>query len=85
VTDPTVPPYLSPGKIARACGVTRMVAMRELRGASLLEKRDGRWRVSESRLRERLPDYHDRVYAFFVLEDRPARNDVGKVIGTGRK
>jgi hypothetical protein len=85
VTEPTVPPYLSPGKIARACGVTRMVAMRELRGANLLEKRDGRWRVSESRLRERLPDYHDRVYTFFVLGKGAPENDVGKLIGSGRK
>jgi hypothetical protein len=68
VTTATVPPYLSPGQIGLACGVSRKVALAELRRASLLELRGGRWRISESRLRERLPDYHDRVYAFFVLE-----------------
>jgi len=80
MTAPSVPPYLSPGQIGRACGISRRSAMTELRGAGLLERRGPRWRVSESRLRERLPDIYDRVYAWFVLGD----DAVGKRAGTGR-
>ena len=72
-----VPPYLSPGQVGRACGLSRKSALTELRGAGLLERRGNRWRVSETRLRERLPDYYDRVYRHFVF-------DVGNVSQTAR-
>lgn len=68
-----VPPYLSPGQIGRACGVSRRAATTELRNAGLLDRRGqspsspGRWRISASQLRERLPDYYERVFEFFVL------------------
>jgi flagellar capping protein FliD len=73
MSGPTVPPTLSPGEIARACGVTRDKALTELKSAGLIEWRGGRMRISESKLRERLPDHYDRVYRFFVLEEQGRR------------
>jgi len=64
---PQVPPYLSPGQVGRACEISRKAALTELKGADLVERRGGRLRISASRLRERLPDYYDRVYQWFVL------------------
>jgi hypothetical protein len=63
-----VPPYLSPGQIGRACDLSRKSALTELAGAGLVERNNRRRiRISSSRLRERLPDVYDRVYAWFVL------------------
>jgi hypothetical protein len=60
-----VPPTLNPGEIARACEISRKRVFTELRHAGLLERR-GLWRVSSSALRERLPDYYDRVYEYYA-------------------
>lgn len=50
--------------------MSRRKAKSWLRRAGILELHGGRWVVSESRLRERLPDVYDRVFAFFVLGDQ---------------
>lgn len=65
-----VPAYLRVEEIARACGETTRAMRRQLSRAGLLE-RDGRlYRVGESRLRERLPGVHDRVWnAYTILVD----------------
>ena len=69
-----VPPYLSPGQIARACKISRYRAFNELKGAKILEYRSGRWRVSRSRLCERLPEMFDDVVECF---EAAAENRVG--------
>jgi hypothetical protein len=63
----TIPPLIGPGLIGKACGISRRAALTLLSGAGILERNGGRWKVGESRLRERLPDVYDRVYAFVVL------------------
>jgi hypothetical protein len=73
MTEPQVPPYLSPGEIARACGISRDKALTELNHASLVEWRGGRRRISASQLRERLSEMYDRVYTWFVLDNQPRR------------
>ena len=62
-----VPPYLTPSQVGRACRMSRRKAKSLLRGAGILERIGDRWYVGESRLRERLPDVYDRVYASIVL------------------
>ena len=80
-----VPPWLSTGEIARACELNRQKVVRELRSVHLLDKPGRFYRVSASRLRERLPDHYDRVYAFFVLEGGPPHRRSSKVReGQGR-
>lgn len=59
-----LPPYLTPAQVGKACGMSRRSAKNMLRGAGILELIGVRWFVSESRLRERLPDIYDRVYEF---------------------
>lgn len=74
---PRVPPYLSPGQIGTAVGVSRDSAFTEVRNAGIAEKRGKRWRISATQLRERLPDFYTRVFEYFVLEgeDEPADPD----------
>jgi len=66
-TASTVPPYISPAQVGKACGVTKKVARALLLGAGILVRIGGRWYAGESQLRERLPEVYDRVYAWFVL------------------
>jgi hypothetical protein len=63
----SIPPYLSPAQVGRACGISRRKAKTLLGGAGILERIGERWYVRESRLRERLPDVYDRVFADMVL------------------
>ncbi len=67
-TDPNpLPPLLSPAQVGKACNMSRRSAKSLLAGAGVLEQVGGRWYVGETRLRERLPDVYDRVFALFVL------------------
>lgn len=50
--------------------MSRRKAKGLLRAAGILEQIGERWYVGESRLRERLPDVYDRVYASIVLADQ---------------
>jgi len=69
VSDPNaLPPLLSPSQVGAACNMSRRAAKSMLRGAALLEKVGGRWYVGEARLRERLPDVHERILERFVLD-----------------
>jgi hypothetical protein len=66
--DPRVPPLLSPGQISQASGVSYRTVCTDLRHAGLLSRLGPtRFRISASALRERLPDYYDRVFEFFVI------------------
>jgi hypothetical protein len=47
--------------------MSRRKAKGLLRAAGILEQLGDRWYVGEARLRERLPDVYDRVYAYIVL------------------
>jgi hypothetical protein len=70
-----IPPLLSPSLVGRVCRMSRRSAKSLLRGAGVLERIGGRWYVGEARLRERLPDVYDRVYAHFLLAPAaPPRN-----------
>lgn len=62
-----VPPYLKPSLIGRACGLSRREAKALLRKAGLLERIGTHDYVGDSKLRERLPEVYDRVYAFVAL------------------
>ena len=64
-----LPPYLSPGQIARANGISRYVAQKKCERAGILEA-DGphRWHVSSTKLRERLDEMYGRVFDYFVEE-----------------
>jgi hypothetical protein len=64
-----VPPLLTPAQVGKANRMSRRKAKGLLRAAGILEKIGERWYVGESRLRERLPDVYDRVYASIVLAD----------------
>lgn len=65
--DLTVPPYVRPGQVAVACGISRAEALTELRDAGLIERRkSGRMRVSSTRLRELRPALFERVYLWFA-------------------
>lgn len=72
-----IPAYLTPGQIARACGDTTRNVRRKLARAGILEA-DGshRLHVSESRLRERLPDMYERVFKADLLGE-PGRARTG--------
>lgn len=65
----SVPPYVTPAQVAKACGCSRKAAIFLLRGAGILERNGWRWKVGESRLRESLPDVYDRVFTWFELGD----------------
>jgi hypothetical protein len=67
-----LPPLLTPAEVGRACRMSRRKAKNMLRACGLLERIGERWFVSESRLRERLPDVYDRVFEHFVM---PQGND----------
>ncbi len=69
-----IPPYLKPSLVGKACGESRRKARGMLTRAGILEKIGGHWYVSESRLRERLPDVYDRVYAYIVLDTESDSN-----------
>lgn len=64
-----MPAYLTPAEIAKACGMRTETCREKLARAGILE-RDGtrRWHVAESRLRERLPDMYERVFAATMFE-----------------
>lgn len=62
-----VPPYISPGLVGKACGITRKAARSLLRRAGILERIGGRWLVGESQLRERLPEVYERLYTHIIL------------------
>lgn len=47
--------------------MSRRAAKTMLRGAGILELVGGRWKVGESRLRDRLPDVYDRVFEHFTM------------------
>lgn len=64
---PELPPFLTPSQVGRACNMSRRAAKNLLRGAGILELIGSRLYVSESGLRERLPDVYDRVYEALVL------------------
>lgn len=61
----TVPPYIDAAKVAEACGLTTERARRMLQRAGVAEKMGGRWVVSRSHLRNRLPDVYEDVFAHF--------------------
>lgn len=63
-----LPPYLTPGMIARACRMRALNVKRLLRRVGIAEKHGDRWKVGESRLRERFPEMHQRVFEFYVLD-----------------
>ena len=67
--DPEIPPYLSPTVIATASRVSRTTLMTQLRGLGLLQRMGRLYWVSSTALRERLPDYYERVFEHFE-EDR---------------
>lgn len=48
--------------------MSRRKAKSWLRRAGILELHGKHWVVSEARLRDRLPDVYDRVFAVFVLD-----------------
>jgi hypothetical protein len=75
-----VPPYITPAEIGKICKMTTKAARGMLRRAGILERLGGVWVVDESRLRERLPPVYDRVFAWFVLEDRdgPRRTETAQ-------
>ena len=56
--------------------MSRRAAKGMLRAAGILELQgNGRWKVGEARLRERLPDVYDRVFEHFELRvSEPARS-----------
>lgn len=43
----------------------RWAMLRLIRRAGLAEQVGGRWYIGEARLREGLPDLHERVFAYF--------------------
>lgn len=52
--------------------MSRRSAKSLLRGAGILERHaNGRWYVGEARLRERLPDVYDRVFALLMFAPAP--------------
>jgi hypothetical protein len=73
-----IPPYIDAAVVAKACvrkadgtKMTTRDARRMLHGAGILERPGGARRgkptvVADSRLRERLPDVYDRVFAYFA-------------------
>lgn len=65
----TIPPYLTTADVAKACGMQTHKARRMLKRAGIAERLGDAWVVSESRLRERLPDVYDRVFALFAMGD----------------
>ena len=65
----SVPPYLTPGQIGRACGLNRRKALRLLKRAGVAVMIGDRWAIGESALREHLPEVYDRVFTFFVVTD----------------
>jgi hypothetical protein len=65
-----VPPYITPSQVGKASDMSTKRARRFLQRSGILEKIGGHWLVSESRLRERLPDMYDRVFHWFVLADQ---------------
>ena len=70
-----VPPYLSPGEIAKAAGVSRKRALGDLRRAKLIERHTTDkgvvLRVAEGRLRESLTEYYERVWAHYDRLPQP--------------
>jgi hypothetical protein len=54
--------------VGKACRWSRRNAKGLLRAAGILEQVGERWYVGDTRLRERLPDVYDRVYAYIVLD-----------------
>jgi DNA-binding transcriptional regulator LsrR (DeoR family) len=62
-----LPPYITQGKIAKACGMSRISVKRLLQRAAIAEKIGGRWVVGATRLRERLPEVYDLVFADTLL------------------
>jgi hypothetical protein len=66
-TEREVPPYVHAAAVGRACKKSRRSAITELRGAGILERIGGHWKVGATMLRERLPGCYERVYRHFVI------------------
>lgn len=68
-----VPPLITPGRIAKASGVSYKTVCTDLRNAGLLVRRGSsrraRFKVSASALRELLEDYYQAVYDDIVLNE----------------
>lgn len=82
-----VPPYVSPGQIARACGTNRWQVLRKLRNMKLAERHGTQWCVSDRALREHLPAMYDRVFDYFLrrAESRAEASEVSGSEQTERK
>lgn len=65
-----VPPYLTPGQIAKVTGQTARGVKKMLQRIGIAEQHGTQWVVGESRLRERLPEVYDRVFAAYELGDQ---------------
>jgi hypothetical protein len=64
-----VPAYLEPGEIAVAAEMTTGKVRSLLERAGILEKLGSHHVVGESRLKARLPELYDRVFAYYELRD----------------
>jgi len=71
--EPNIPAYPLAATVAKANEQERRSMIRRLAGVGILERHGGRWCVSQSRLRERLPDYFDRLYEFERKRQETAR------------
>jgi len=62
-----VPPYIGTAEVGKACRMTTRRARRMLARVGVLERHGTLWVVSDSRLREVLPDVYQRVFEWYVF------------------
>ncbi len=63
-----IPPYLTTAQVAKACQTPIRNMRRMLDRAGILERLGTRWIVGQGRLRERLPEVYERVFAHIELQ-----------------
>jgi len=72
--EPNIPAYPLAATVAKANEQSRKSMITKLGAVGILERHGGRWCVSQSRLRERLPDIFDRLYEFERKRQETADN-----------
>lgn len=61
-----MPPYIRISVVAKACERPLQAQRRQLARAGILERDGHLFVVGDSRLRERLPEVYERVFAYFA-------------------
>jgi hypothetical protein len=85
ITVPKIPAYLKAALVAKANDVSRKSMITTLSNVGIAERHGRWWVVSQSRLRERLPDVFDAVHERLRREQEAAGHGARRPLTAGSR